>query len=898
MHEGEMSFSHSPSFLINELSIMSNQSSFAGILSQANLQYAESSIWLEQKARSESILSGWKLHVSANGSSAHLALLKVIGVLDGFPSATFKCCKDLIALEKLNLGEYGDTQRGKFITIYPWLQSEALELAEKLHHALADHQDYPSINAELALGNGIYARYGCFTAQDLRDDKTGIKALPLIKLPNGDIVEDARGSIPSSCIEANPFSGSHVFAERIKKSIKDLNDEYPGDLYASNLVPIGKLKSGLYQCLGESLDSGEQVLKIAKVASRADVQGCQNLSKIFQFYELLGGSGLAPNSAALVNGLSDFILVCDFIGGVTFREVTEEISGVAPFWELGLADQKSIQEILLKVVVAIKRMHQLGVVHCDLSPNNIILTNQETIAFIDFETAIHLDRCDDKSLYGFELPKATNGYYLPGHQYSSVQSVDVYSFGALLLELIYRISPMRLGQSIEDEEFIETIFNPFQSLAREIINIMLKSDAIEDYMPVLKSLKARAKVLPSSARNFREINIANVDHALARSFQCLAGLQLPSKMWNTFHESDYNNSVVDGSYNHGNSGIFLYVAKASVYLRLKSSSPDPEELINRLLGYEQFGDKNVCGLHFGFPGLAFGALKIAEICPDISAGALDELMQKVVDISSNPRAFNGFDITHGLAGKIQLLVQASRVRPSLAVNQAIHDTAKAICKGQLPNGSWPQVNLEDDDKSLLGFGHGAAGITFALASAYELVRDHQIIECIQRSVHFIFSNIVEENGGLRLAGLLGSFTSHWWCRGEAGVLLSLLKIASTFEDDAFYDYACKMTPFTDCSVSALSSNLSQCHGMAGLGESYLSLYAFRKDPVWISRAGEIAAIISSLMTVPDDDLGMMTNTIQSGVNPSLMTGFTGQSHFLLRYKMLLESDIDIGHPAL
>ena len=52
------------------------------------------------------------------------------------------------------------------------------------------------------------------------------------------------------------------------------------------------------------------------------------------------------------------------------------------------------------------------------------------------------------------------------------------------------------------------------------------------------------------------------------------------------------------------------------------------------------------------------------------------------------------------------------------------------------------------------------------------------------------------------------------------------------------------------------------------------------------------------MTVFDDHLGMITNTLQSAVNPSLMTGFTGQSHFLLRYKMLLESGVDIGHPAL
>ncbi len=128
-------------------------------------------------------LQGWKLHVSATVETAPdvaeaiLPELKRLGV-------PHKVASSAEAYEKylLNPGADGNTQAGKFITIYPRSNEEARRLTRKMDEILAQRglgsrqNDFIPVPGEARFGKtgGVYARYGSFTSYDVyRTDSSG-----------------------------------------------------------------------------------------------------------------------------------------------------------------------------------------------------------------------------------------------------------------------------------------------------------------------------------------------------------------------------------------------------------------------------------------------------------------------------------------------------------------------------------------------------------------------------------------------------------------------------------------------------------------------------------------------------------------------------------------------------
>src|SRR5699024_7273336 len=58
----------------------------------------------------------------------------------------------------------------------------------------------------------------------------------------------------------------------------------------------------------------------------------------------------------------------------------------------------SIKKILLQLFPLIDNMHKNGVAMCDLQPANVIVTNDLTVKLIDFDTAMHVNSDDKRSM--------------------------------------------------------------------------------------------------------------------------------------------------------------------------------------------------------------------------------------------------------------------------------------------------------------------------------------------------------------------------------------------------------------------------------------------------------------------------------------------------------------------
>jgi hypothetical protein len=91
--------------------------------------------WIYVSHRQEvSRAEGWKLHVSAGRANAGEVLQRVLPVLVQ-ETASFKIAHSMAALDRLNQGRAGHSQVGKFITVYPNDDVQAVRLALALESA-------------------------------------------------------------------------------------------------------------------------------------------------------------------------------------------------------------------------------------------------------------------------------------------------------------------------------------------------------------------------------------------------------------------------------------------------------------------------------------------------------------------------------------------------------------------------------------------------------------------------------------------------------------------------------------------------------------------------------------------------------------------------------------------
>ncbi len=113
------------------------------------------------------VQQGWKLHVSARSETA-LKVASIVLPLLAHNNVAHKIVGSIAFLERLNSD---DIQRGKFITIYPENDVQALQIARLLDKALTDNEltdkDFYCVRNDLQLGKtgGLSARYGAFSGQ-------------------------------------------------------------------------------------------------------------------------------------------------------------------------------------------------------------------------------------------------------------------------------------------------------------------------------------------------------------------------------------------------------------------------------------------------------------------------------------------------------------------------------------------------------------------------------------------------------------------------------------------------------------------------------------------------------------------------------------------------------------
>ena len=355
-----------------------------------------SDVWLHVEPRDAEIpTEGWKLHVSAIPSSAPEVLRQAFPVLASAQVA-FKVAAHEHNLYELNQGVGGRSQVGKFITVYPRDEHDAVSLAVALDEATSGLRG-PRVPSDRALSptSLVHYRYGGFVM-----DETADPAARAPKAPETDPFE-AAGVVTAS--EQRLIASRYLITSTLHRSVR-------------GAIHLAVEVAGARTC----------VLKRAWRDACAMPDGRDARDRLREEADLmtrLGPNVHLPEMWDIVEHEHDLFLAMEYISGPTLAaRVHEGDKGGRPL------PVEEVVHLGRELSEGLQRIHDAGYVHRDLSPANAILRKDGHVALVDFELARPIGDRND------EFGAGTPGFMSPEQEAALPATIadDVYGLGALL----------------------------------------------------------------------------------------------------------------------------------------------------------------------------------------------------------------------------------------------------------------------------------------------------------------------------------------------------------------------------------------------------------------------------------------------------------------------------------
>lgn len=847
---------------------------------------ADQNMWLSFRCKQGSLpAQGWKLHVSADLTSAETIWRRVLPLLLR-ETLAFKVTSSLAHLKTLNSAGAGESQIGKFLTIYPRDDTEAVALATRLDEATHGLSG-PRIPSDRMLkpGSLVFYRYGAFASGAYIQDLLGQVWPAMKRLEDELLVPDKRLThYQAPDPRSDPFLTAGV-AEALPKETR---------LLAGRYLLLSEISTTVNHTVSMAVDMELQRTCVLKSSGRLwqprlPASMRESFRREAAALRALAGYPRFPSCYDLLEQEENVFLVLSDVPGQLLKERLNQVYAT---------DLLTYQQALLwarDLAEMLEFVHSKQLVYADLKPTNVIIGPDEQLYLIDFEATDVVGQVSGG--------QGTRGYMSPQRFAAAPLTFadDIYSFGSLLYLLLTGVEASLapdpfalLERSVRDlrpdipsalASILTRCLQPqpqarYASM-RELRNALLALDL--DKLP----LQATASVFQpvedeESTTRFRRL-AEELLHTLCATAHLSPAHRAP--VWKTTHPMANNVALRD--LNAGQAGPVLALAG----LLTELDEPGAHEVLahgaRTLLASVPHSASPLPGLYVGEAGVGAALLLAGQTLADpallAAAAARGRLIATLPQVA--------LDVMHGTAGRLLfhlLLWEATGDQEHLDAAQACGAHLLHAAQERLP-GEWcwsspPAFQTYFGSRAYVGYAHGAAGIADTLLDLFEATGEERLVPLLQGVTRWLVRQalpVLSAQRGLGWPSLEDQKLPALplWCHGAVGVGRFFLHASRHAWLPGTLAVARKAAEATITLGRAEGSTL--CHGLAGGVEFLLDMYLATGERRYLLEAQTSGRLLAAFATVQHDLLFLPSD--QMGVfSPDYQIGYAGAAISFLR----------------
>jgi hypothetical protein len=788
---------------------------------------------------------GWKLHISASVWTAEPLLRRALPVLLDEDS-DFKVAASARRLAELNDGRAGLSQVGKFITIYPNDDSQAVRLATALDQATRGLRG-PAVPSDRALRHGslVHYRYGGFGGQQVRTPLG--EMLLAIKTPDGTLVPDRRSELYSPPAWArDPFVAAGVAGE-LPPPIRRVGSRY---------VIVATLHRSPRSTVYLGLDTSRPRRCVIKRVVEDGSRSLERLRWEADVLRRLAPDPRFPTPLDLVEDGGDLYLVMEDVEGQTIEQTLFSLKERSV-----LPAHDEIVRWGCEAARMLEAIHAKGLVYGDLKASNVVVTPGRRLRLLDFELTREQDRPTDQAA---QFPGyGTEGYVSPQQRarHAPDATDDVYALGALLYLMATGAEPSRAPNPSSLLDRPVELLNPeVGSALAEVIAGCLDPDPVRRFSSpaeVAAALEAADSAQPQQPGQRRDEAQAMPEELVRQRSLHLArqmGDMLGAAVERTAERPARDRVAGDPSGDTSWS-TDLNVGTAGAIVVLADLVSEFDEPLHRdaLAGGARWlaeapasPGAPLPGLYVGEAGVGVALLRAGQVLGDPEL--IDAAAERGDRIATLPHVSP--DLFNGTAGRLRFhlwLWQATTDADQLA--HAVTAAERLLSRAEAEDGRvcWtiPQGYGTLSGRVLPGYAHGAAGIGDALLDLFEITDDGRLLDAA-RGVGRWLQDLAQpalDNGSGRNWPIDqgGSSRMAFWCHGAAGIIRFLARLAVIGAMTTAMDLAERGARVV--ARGTRWADATQCHGLAGNVECLLDMYQTTGNRVHLQEARSLASIL-------------------------------------------------------
>lgn len=270
--------------------------------------------------------------------------------------------------------------------------------------------------------------------------------------------------------------------------------------------------------------------------------------------------GTHPQIPALLGYFEDegcLYLIQQYIEGKNLKQLLEH---QGPF------SGEQIEQILLNLLPVLQYIHERGVIHRDIKPDNIMhIPGTGKYVLIDFGVAKPIPD-PAKELSGTVLGSPGFAPFEQMRLGIATPSGDLFGLGASCFYLLSQTSPSTLATELGYswlESWYSYVSQPLSPLLRQVLSQLLQKEASNRYQSAEAALKALSRTVPTPGAS-----------ATATALPKASTLPLPMQVQNSLEASLPPTKVVESSVDRRSKPFIFYLAPQSNTTSLqKDSSP-------------------------------------------------------------------------------------------------------------------------------------------------------------------------------------------------------------------------------------------------------------------------------------------------------------------------------------